>query len=732
MNTEHSRTLQRDSSHPPLSPIHLKSLDPNQLKPSEGPVEERDSALRCLQSAQLYLTNGRWLADPFQFDKAEELLEKVDRLLEKEADEGLQRSTAFLRAGLLLERKRFGELEACLKDLEAACEGCGSGLAQVRLLRAEACLAREDLEGAKAEAQAALSLLEGHLPEHPRLAGGISKVLASAYLKGEQTERAEAQARRLLDWSRLSQDPEYELIALQTLAVISSKREDFENAMGFLFDALEKAEALGHVRHVAQAQINLGTLHAHLHNFEEAIRRYEFVLQQFDHQLEPHTRAILQNNLGSLRLQEEQPQEAAEWFCKAWELAQEAKLNDLLPFLAAQRCRAEIECHRWEEAQDWADRCEAHLSLGGGQCPGRSIHLLNLACLHLHRKQLEEALRLAKAGLAAARENHDEPSQKRAHQLLSRIYELKEDFPSALDHYKQLSHLQAATLKRQRENRCRELTIRQSIRDKQKEIERLTRENQFHRLMLEKNEQLAKQNEELSAANNELRQFAYIVSHDLKEPLRMIASCTQLIERQAKPLLDEQFLTFFQYISEGVQRMNALLDALLRYATVSNSEMEVAEVDLHGVLRQCLLNLKVSMERHNAQVEAGPLPVVRGNALFLGLVFQNLLENAFQFRHPERPPRVYIHSRFWAGEYLIFVQDNGAGIPEEHRERIFGFFKRLHHYGEKEGMGMGLSICQKIIHRHGGRIWVDQSSPEGTTIAFALPAPAKDAPAEPS
>ncbi|RMF25234.1 MAG: hypothetical protein D6765_10650 [Bacteroidetes bacterium] len=113
--------------------------------------------------------------------------------------------------------------------------------------------------------------------------------------------------------------------------------------------------------------------------------------------------------------------------------------------------------------------------------------------------------------------------------------------------------------------------------------------------------------------------------------------------------------------------------------------------------------------------------------MFLGLVFQNLLENAFKFRHPERPPRVCIHSRFWAGEHLIFLQDNGVGIPEEHRERIFGFFKRLHHYGEKEGMGMGLSICQKIIHRHGGRIWVDESSPDGTTLAFALPARKEEA-----
>ncbi len=727
MNTEHSRTLRRDSSYPPLSPIHLKSLDPSHLKPSEGQAEEPDSARHFLELARLHTSNARWLGDPSQYDQAESFLEQGERLLEREPDEELRRSAAFLRALLHLERKRFGELEACLKDLEAACRGIPGGLAEVRLLRAEACLLREDVEGALAEAQAALAHLEGRLPEHPRLAGDISKVLASAYLRDEQPERAETQARHLLDWSRLSQEPEHELAALQTLAVACSKRGDYENAMGFLFDALEKAEALGHVRHLAQAQINLGTLHAHLHNFEEAIRRYEFVLERYDRQMEPRTRAILQNNLGNLRLQVEEPQAAAEWFSKAWDLAQQAALEDLLPFLAAQRCRAEIECGRFEEAQSWAERCEAQLSGREGKFQGRSIHLLNLAQLHLHRQQPEEALRLAKAGLAAADESRDELNQKRAHELLSRIYEEKEDYPSALRHFKQVSRLQAATLKRQRENRCRELTIRQSIRDKQKEIERLTRENQFHLLMLEKNEQLAKQNEELSAANNELRQFAYIVSHDLKEPLRMIASCTQIIERRAKPLLDAEFLTFFQYISEGVQRMNALLDALLRYATVSNADMEAAEVDLNVVLRQCLLNLKVSMEQHDGQVEAGPLPVVRGNALFLGLVFQNLLENAFKFRHPERPPRVCIHSRFWAGEHLIFLQDNGVGIPEEHRERIFGFFKRLHHYGEKEGMGMGLSICQKIIHRHGGRIWVDESSPDGTTLAFALPARKEEA-----
>jgi len=266
-----------------------------------------------------------------------------------------------------------------------------------------------------------------------------------------------------------------------------------------------------------------------------------------------------------------------------------------------------------------------------------------------------------------------------------------------------------------------DMEIRRAIKEKQEKIDQLTKENEYQALLLEKTEQIARQNEELSRVNEELRQFAYIASHDLKEPLRMVASYTQLLERLAGDELDDSHRLYFHYVTEGVNRMNNLLDALLKYATIGKMEEEREAVNLNEIVKYCSSNLKVPIEETEAIIQTELLPTVMGSqSLFIQLL-QNLIGNALKFRNLEEKPFVQIASRETDDAFIICVQDNGIGIADEHKNRIFEIFQRLHSRTKYEGTGIGLAICQKILQGLGGRIWVESEVGKGATFYFSIP-----------
>ena len=233
-------------------------------------------------------------------------------------------------------------------------------------------------------------------------------------------------------------------------------------------------------------------------------------------------------------------------------------------------------------------------------------------------------------------------------------------------------------------------------------------------------EQLRQASSELVHSNTELQQFAYIASHDLSEPLRMVVSYLELLVDRSKDRLDAESREFIGYAVDGAHRMQALIDDLLAYARVGNRGQAFERVDCEKVFHSVLANLKVTVEESGAVIEHGQLPVVNGDPVQLTQVFQNLITNAIKFHGPA-PPRIFVGSRRSNGEWIIQVKDNGIGIDPKDFDRIFVLFQRLHTRREYPGTGMGLAICKKIIERHGGRIWVESKSREGTTFYFTLP-----------
>jgi light-regulated signal transduction histidine kinase (bacteriophytochrome) len=234
-------------------------------------------------------------------------------------------------------------------------------------------------------------------------------------------------------------------------------------------------------------------------------------------------------------------------------------------------------------------------------------------------------------------------------------------------------------------------------------------------------ESLARQSADLSASNAELRQFASVASHDLREPLRMVSFYTQLLAKRYKGKLDADADEFIGYALEGATRMGDLINNLLEYSRVSARMRDIAPADCEAIFQQSMKNLRLAVTESSATVAHDPLPVILGDVSQLGQVFQNLIGNAIKYRSDRRQPHIHVCAREQPAEWLFSVSDNGIGIEPQYFETIFGIFQQLHSREKYGGTGVGLAICRRIVERHMGRIWVESEPEKGSTFCFTIP-----------
>jgi light-regulated signal transduction histidine kinase (bacteriophytochrome) len=252
-------------------------------------------------------------------------------------------------------------------------------------------------------------------------------------------------------------------------------------------------------------------------------------------------------------------------------------------------------------------------------------------------------------------------------------------------------------------------------------------EEQALRINSELEARVEERTRELARSNGELEQFAYVASHDLREPLRMVASYTQLLARRYQGRLDPTADEFIGYAVEGCERMRELIHDLLEYSRVERAHGSAERVDTERALHEALRNLAVAIDESGARVTYDALPALFATHSQVVQLLQNLIDNSIKYRS-DAPPQIHVGVEHKGTEVILRVRDNGAGFEQKYAERIFGMFQRLHARGTYPGTGMGLALCRKIMETHQGRIWAESKPGEGATFYCAFPvAPRGDA-----
>jgi light-regulated signal transduction histidine kinase (bacteriophytochrome) len=239
-------------------------------------------------------------------------------------------------------------------------------------------------------------------------------------------------------------------------------------------------------------------------------------------------------------------------------------------------------------------------------------------------------------------------------------------------------------------------------------------------LRVEAEEALRRMAEDLARSNSDLEQFAFVASHDLQEPLRMVSSYVQLLERRYKGKLDPDADEFIEYAVNGAKRMRNLINDLLAYSRISKGPREFQPIPVEAILRQVEADLELSIQASGGTVTHGPLPTIKADPGQLAQVLQNLIGNALKFKG-DRPPQVHIAAQRGKDAWLFSVRDNGIGFDPRYSDQIFVIFQRLQGGEKFPGTGIGLAVCKRILERHGGRIWAESTPGEGSVFHFAIP-----------
>jgi PAS domain S-box-containing protein len=237
---------------------------------------------------------------------------------------------------------------------------------------------------------------------------------------------------------------------------------------------------------------------------------------------------------------------------------------------------------------------------------------------------------------------------------------------------------------------------------------------------IKKAEESARQlSQELNRSNKELEEFAYVASHDLKEPLHVVSSFVCLLERRLQPKLSENEGEYLNFIKQGVEQARTLIKDLLEYSRIGK-EKALETVDLSSAIKEACSNLKVAIDETTANIHYGPMPQIKANRLSMVQLFQNLIGNAIKYKSANLP-EIHISAEHKPAGWLFTVRDNGIGIDPQFKDRVFDMFQRLHPRSEYSGTGVGLAICKKIVENHGGRIWVESQLSHGATFYFTIP-----------
>ena len=628
--------------------------------------------------------------------------------------------------------------------------GLRAGLAKSYKIKGVIALYKSDMEGAKKYFQEALlnfKLLNNKAEE----ANTLNNLGMYWQMVGDMQESFAHFESAALIREEIG-DKEGMANSRNNLGVMYHMSGNYEQSLRNHIQALKIWEEIGDQDHIAASYLNLGAVYRILDQEDEALKQYQKGLDISTENGNQRGMADAHSNLGDVWLSKKDHNKALENYLQALSIRE--RLADKTGIRESLSSIGEVYADQgnFHESASYHQRA-LHISQTIGDKMGILYQYNELGEVMIYQQKPDESLSYLLEGIILAKELEAKPELAKAFEQTTAAYAAKDDYRQAYNYQKQFIEVKDEMFNDERAKIMEELKSKYEVETKEKEIALLRKDNSIYqlqqtrlivgslaillgaiawlmfyryrvqsktaiRLAIQKRE-IEDRNHALEMTNADLEQFAYVASHDLKQPLRTIGSYAGLIARRYQPMLDEEGQEFISYVTEGVERMHGLLTDLLSYSQTGR-EGEMEAVDLNEIVRKSLKGLDHAIREKGAIIDVDPLPCVVANPVGMSQLFQNLISNAIKF-HGDNPPFVNISTREYDEEFIISIQDNGIGIDPSHLEKIFVVFQRLHTPDVYPGTGIGLAICQKVVRQHGGDIWVDSEPGKGATFNFSIP-----------
>lgn len=623
-------------------------------------------------------------------------------------------------ASVHIDKKNYEKAVEILDNTLRICENENYTTGEIKTLNALSYLgiAQKKFSEALDFGEMALALLTPNTTR--KLVIECYQNLLQLYVKVGKFVELHKIAEKLIKISERVQDLEGEARGYSSLAIVHLLKAAYKEAFEYLTKSNEKAAAIGYDRILMSNHANLGALFSDLGNFEDAIKQLERVLTNYGHLITDFNCCAIHFNISGAYFMLKDKEKSLEHAFKALEITEKYNFIVFRCRIYFQISNIFIQSDEYEKGLEYIQKAQQsyhkHQDLGGSDA-----NLVNFATIYYHQKDYKTALKYALEGIHKATASKNLKTERRGYHQLAKIYKALNQKDEAYDALEKYSELNETLMRELRKRQLIALEIQYNIKEQKQEIALLKQEMKLKELELEHQKTIESQNAKLKMNNEELKQFTYAISHDLKEPLRMIGSFSRLWMKRHRRQADERDKEYFRYISGGVTRMTNMLNGLLDYATIGTNSRKQVAVDLNELLLAVKETLYVKIQENNATLHIEELPTVTTHKLLLFQLFQNLVSNAIKFRKKEVDPIVRVAAQTKEDRYIFSVADNGIGISKKHQDTIFIIFKRLHSKEEYEGTGIGLSLCKKIVQQLGGEIWLTSELGKGTTFFFTLP-----------
>ena len=702
----------------------------------------RDFALRAqedpgvaaaarLLTAEIYLLNAAYAGD-------EEMRLQGWRTLEQLEADGLQggeeavdpHELAYVKAVSLRRLGDFAAAEENFREAIAATPSDHVALARMEVGYLAALVQGETLDSDHIDAvmtEARSRISHGDADEREGLIAQVALACAYRAMRAGNLNDAYEGAHRAKQLARRAEEIEVEALADFFLGELSRLRGNAAIALRFLYESLDAAERTGYAHLHLRAQLAIAQVYDQLDMAHEAARYFASVAAVARERGRPEFLIPAALALGNVAADAGEFGAANGHYAAALGAARERdRVRDqglALSYLGRLKLR-EGETGFAEHLLAEARRVYEGVGLAGQDVP--ATLLLAEGRLRLAQGRPDEVLD-ALQDLADATSTRGQLAVE-AHELTSELLAAAGRDAEALPYALAAAREARSLVEAQRTRHLPDLDMRAALRKKERQIEKLTAEADLKDALFAKNEQIERANRDLLQANEELRQFAYVASHDLKEPLRQIGSYVSLIRRNYGELLDERGEGFFAFVTEGVGRLNRLLDALMHYTAVARLEVSEERVDLAAVAEELRRGHAAQLRALGGTLRFEGEPALQTSGELLRHVLAALVDNAVKFHRPGVAPEVALVATRHGEDVRLVVRDNGVGIPAEYAEKVFGLFQMLREKSGALGTGVGLAIAQKTVQRLGGRIHFEANpdGAEGTSFVVELPGAAAE------